>query len=169
MAAQLFIRWARLGVWDRLLGLALECRVTLGMAFLDTTSVRRTTRRRGRPKRGNCAGNGGGEALGRSRGGYGTKAVVIADGAGRPVAFRLAPGQAHELPHALPLLAQLPGVPRPIVVDRGYSCHAFREHDWSLGTRPAVPPKRNKEQVACPAWACHNRSRVERLWARLKK
>ena len=94
---------------------------------------------------------------------------MIADGAGRPVAFRLAPGQAHELPHALPLLAQLPGVPRPIVADRGYSCHAFREHVWSLGTRPAVPPKRNKEQVACPAWAYHNRNRIERLWARLKK
>ena len=36
------------------------------------------------------------EALGRSRGGYGTKACVIADGRGRAVAFALAPGQAHE-------------------------------------------------------------------------
>src|SRR3954466_7845234 len=43
-------------------------------------------------------------ALGRSRGGYGTKACVIADGLGRAVAFILAPGQAHELPHAVPLL-----------------------------------------------------------------
>src|SRR3954447_22737765 len=42
------------------------------------------------------------EALGRSRGGYGTKACVIADGLGRAVAFILAPGQAHELPHAIP-------------------------------------------------------------------
>src|SRR3954454_17438917 len=32
------------------------------------------------------------EALGRSRGGYGTKACVIADGPGRAVAFILAPG-----------------------------------------------------------------------------
>src|SRR5690606_20385207 len=32
------------------------------------------------------------EALGRSRGGYGTKACVIADGAGRALAFRIAPG-----------------------------------------------------------------------------
>src|SRR4028119_2206015 len=147
MAAQLCIRWARLGVWGRLRGLALECRVTLGMAFLDSTSLRAHQKAAGQPKRGNCAGNGGGEALGRSRGGYGTKAVVIADGAGRPVAFPLAPGQAHQLPHALSLLAQLPGVPRPIVADRGYSCHAFREHVWSLGTRPAVRLKRNKEQV----------------------
>ncbi|MGV3720350.1 MAG: STAS domain-containing protein, partial [Actinomycetota bacterium] len=48
------------------------------------------------------------EALGRSRGGYGTKACVIADSQGRAVAFRIAPGQAHELPEAIPLLDRLP-------------------------------------------------------------
>ena len=36
-AAQIFIRWARLGVWDRLLDLAQERGVELGMAFLDGT------------------------------------------------------------------------------------------------------------------------------------
>jgi transposase len=40
MAAQTFIRWARLGVWDRLLRLAQERGVQLGMTFLDGTSVR---------------------------------------------------------------------------------------------------------------------------------
>jgi hypothetical protein len=54
----------------------------------------------------------GREALGRSRGGYGTKACVMADGQGRAIAFRLAPGQAHELPHAVPLLDRMPGVPK---------------------------------------------------------
>src|SRR3954467_7512487 len=61
------------------------------------------------------------EALGRSRGGYGAKACVIADGLGRAVAFILAPGQAHELPHAVPLLERLPGVPKWVVADRGLS------------------------------------------------
>ena len=37
---------------------------------------------------------------------------MIADGLGRAVAFILAPGQAHELPHAIPLLERLPGVPK---------------------------------------------------------
>ena len=44
------------------------------------------------------------EALGRSHGGYGTKACVIGDKTGCAVAVRLTPGQAHELPHATPLL-----------------------------------------------------------------
>src|ERR671933_884685 len=39
-AAQTFIRWARLGVWERLLGLAQERGVQLGMTFLDGTSIR---------------------------------------------------------------------------------------------------------------------------------
>src|SRR5829696_1409418 len=109
------------------------------------------------------------EALGRSRGGYGTKACVIADGLGRAVAFILAPGQAHELPHAVPLLACLPGVPKWVVADRGLSSHAFREHIWTLGARPAIPSRRNEDEVACPAWVYNNRSHVERLWARLKE
>ena len=52
------------------------------------------------------------EAPGRSRGGFGTKACVITDAIGRAVAFVLAPGQDHELPHAIPLLGKLPGVPK---------------------------------------------------------
>ncbi len=39
-AAQIFIRWARAGVWERLLDLVQECGVKLGMVFLDGTSVR---------------------------------------------------------------------------------------------------------------------------------
>ena len=94
---------------------------------------------------------------------------MIADSAGRAVAFHIAPGQAHELPHAVPLLATLPGVPRWVVADRGYSSHAFREHIWNLGARPAIPPKRNEAPVACPDWIYNNRNRVERLWGRLKE
>jgi transposase len=94
---------------------------------------------------------------------------VIADGSGRAVAFSLAPGQAHELPQAVGLLARLPGVPRWVVADRGYTSHAFREHIWNLGSRPVIPPQRHEAPVACPAWIYHNRNRVERLWARLKE
>ena len=39
-AAQIFIRWARAGVWERLLTLVQERGITLGMVFLDGTSVR---------------------------------------------------------------------------------------------------------------------------------
>jgi transposase len=40
MAARTFIRWSRLGVWERLLALVQERGVELGMTFLDGTSIR---------------------------------------------------------------------------------------------------------------------------------
>jgi transposase len=109
------------------------------------------------------------EALGRSRGGYGTKARVIADGSGRAVAFALAPGQAHELPLAPALLGRLPRVPLWVVGDRGYSSGGFRDLIWDSGARPAIPTRCNEAPVACPAWIYNNRTFVERLWARLKE
>ncbi len=94
---------------------------------------------------------------------------MIADGLGRAVAFIVAPGQAHELPHAIPLLDRLPGVPKWVVGDRGYASTAFRQHIWERGARPAIPSKRNEAPVACPDWIYTNRNMVERLWARLKE
>ncbi len=64
---------------------------------------------------------------------------------------------------------RLPEAPLWVVGDRGLASHAFRERVWDLGARPAIPPKCNEEPVACPAWIYANRSRVERLWARLKE
>jgi transposase len=54
-AAQTFIRWARLGVWDRLLAMAQEQRVELGMAFLDGTSVRAHAKAAGAAQKGDLA------------------------------------------------------------------------------------------------------------------
>ncbi len=52
MAAQTFIRWSRLGVWDRLFGLVKARGVDLGMVFLDGTSIRAHAKAAGAAKRG---------------------------------------------------------------------------------------------------------------------
>src|SRR5215204_2573208 len=54
-AAQTFIRWAHLGVWERLLRLAQERGVQLGMTFLDGTSIRAHHKAAGAGKRGPTA------------------------------------------------------------------------------------------------------------------
>ncbi len=51
-AAQTFIRWARLGVWERLLALVQEQGVQLGMTFLDGTSVRAHQKAAGAARKG---------------------------------------------------------------------------------------------------------------------
>ncbi len=144
---RLFIRWARLGVWERLLLLAQERGGpgARGPTRDDVSGRHQHPRapqgRRGGPQRGSSAERDSREALGRSRGGYGTKACVIADGLGRAVAFILAPGHAHKLPQAIPLLNRLPGVPKWVVADRGFSSLAFCEHIWERGAQPAIPSK----------------------------
>ena len=56
-----------------------------------------------------------------------------------------------------------------IVADRGYSSHALRMLIWDLGSRPAIPTRRNEAPVACPPWIDTNRNLVERCWSRLKE
>src|SRR4051812_12370881 len=82
-AAQTFIRWAHLGVWERLLRLAQERGVQLGMTFLDGTTIRAHQKAAGAARKG---------ALQRSGipakpwavrvGAMGPRRCVIADGLG---------------------------------------------------------------------------------------
>ena len=51
-AAQIFIRWSRAGVWERLLSLVQERGVQLGMVFLDGTTIRAHQKAAGAAKRG---------------------------------------------------------------------------------------------------------------------
>ncbi len=57
MAAQTFIRWARLGVWERLLDLAQARGVALGMTFLDGTNIRAHQKAAGAAKKGDLEHN----------------------------------------------------------------------------------------------------------------
>jgi transposase len=50
-AAQTFIRWSRLGVWEQVLALAQEQGVQLGMTFLDGTSIRAHQKAAGGPEK----------------------------------------------------------------------------------------------------------------------
>jgi transposase len=52
MAAQTVIRWARLGVWERLLELAQARGIQLGMTFLDGTNIRAHAKAAGTAKKG---------------------------------------------------------------------------------------------------------------------
>ncbi len=50
-AAQTFIRWSRLGVWEQLLALMQKDRVELGMTFLDGTNIRAPPKAAGAPRK----------------------------------------------------------------------------------------------------------------------
>ena len=108
------------------------------------------------------------EALGRSRGGYGTKACVITDGAGRAISFARRPVRLMNFPW--PRIWSI-ACPSSRLGRRRQRLCVARVPPVHLGPgrRPAIPTKKNEAPVACPGWIYNNRNRVERLWARLKE
>lgn len=50
-AAQTFIRWAKKGVWERLLELVQGAEISFGMVFLDGTNIRAHQKAAGAPKK----------------------------------------------------------------------------------------------------------------------
>lgn len=93
-------------------------------------------------------------AVGRSRGGYGTKLSLVTDGRGLPLAFAVAAGQAHESKQLGPVLeaVRLPrsgrGRPRRrpgrLAGDKGYSYPRVREYLRRRGIGAVIP--RRKDQ-----------------------
>ena len=57
MAAQTFIRWSRLGAWERLLALVQENGIKLGMTFLDGTNIRAHQKAAGASRKGDLQKN----------------------------------------------------------------------------------------------------------------
>lgn len=110
------------------------------------------------------------EALGRSRGGLGSKIVGVCDAAGRLVDFLLTPGQAHELAPSLTLLRRLPEAPDWALADMARDAQQFRSAARAMGAIPVVPSRRGaKQPQPCPAYIYRHRNLIERCWARLKE
>ena len=110
------------------------------------------------------------EALGRSRGGFGTKIVGVCDAAGRLVDFLLVAGQAHELAPSLTLLKRLPEAPDWALADMACDAQAFRDAARAMDAIPVVPSRRNAtEPQPCPDYIYRHRNLIERCWSRLKE
>jgi len=110
------------------------------------------------------------QALGRPRGGFGSKIIGVCDSAGRLVDFVLTPGQAHELAPSLRLLKRLPKAPAWALADRACDATAFRAAARAIGSIPVVPSRKNaKQPEPCPDYIYRHRNLIERCWSRLKE
>ena len=95
-------------------------------------------------------------ALGRSRGGFGTKLHLVTDGTGLPLAVEVSPGQAHESKHVEPVLnavrvGRLRGGrprrrPRAVAGDRGYSYPAVRAWLRAHHIHPVIPERDDQRE-----------------------
>lgn len=94
-------------------------------------------------------------ALGRSRGGYGTKLHLVTDVNGVPLAVEISPGEAHESKFVEPVMksicikAKKKGPPRTkpkrLLGDKGYSIPRVRNYLKSRAIKAVIPKKSNEK------------------------
>ncbi len=89
-------------------------------------------------------GNAGAEALGRSRGGFGTKIHAITDALGNPLDFVLTGGQASDIGQAEALLALTPEGAEAFIGDKGYDSDAPVQAIEARSMEAVIPPRSNR-------------------------
>lgn len=108
------------------------------------------------------------QALGRSRGGFGTKIHGSFDGLGHPVELKLTPGQASDIGQATELLAD--HEPDAVIGDKGYDGDEFVEAVEARGAEAVIPPKKNRlEPREYDRHTYKERNLVERFWSKAKQ
>lgn len=156
-----FRRWQRDGTIARILerlhlALNAEGRIAVDLWCIDATLIRGSRAAGGarRDAEENVPGEPAHHALGRSRGGFGTKLHLVVSHDGVPLGAALSPGEAHESQYVEPVLQCVrlrhPGPGRPrvrpdaLVGDKGYSYPTIRRYLRRCGVRAVIPTRSNQ-------------------------
>ena len=124
--------------------------------------------RRRRPQKWDGTGGQDEQALGRSRGGFGTKIHGAISGLGLPAKWILTPGQASDMTHAGELIEGLPI--EVVIADKGYDSRAVVEVIEAQGAEAVIPSLKNRaEQRDYDRERYKDRNLVERFWFQVKQ
>lgn len=119
--------------------------------------------RRRRPKKH------GAQALGRSRGGFGSKVHCVADALGNPLAFTVTGAEQADITQAQTLLDKAADA-QVVTADKGYDSNALVSAIEDRGAQANIPPRSNRKSPR--AYDLHRykaRHLIENLFARLKQ
>lgn len=112
------------------------------------------------------------QALGRSRGGFGTKIHFKCDLAGDPLDFHLTGNEASDSRQFETLLGIGPEVtPRAVITDKGYDAKANRAAARSRGICPVIPHRSNVKDRPrfFPKRLYKLRARIEQFIGKIKR
>ena len=120
-----------------------------------------------REKKANGTGGKETQALGRSRGGFGTKVHAAVSGL-LPVKLILTPGQAADVTQAKTLIE---GVPFEVVIaDKGYDSKEVVTWVEQAGGEAVIPNRSNATKPREIDWSRYkDRNLVERFWSKAKQ
>jgi transposase len=159
-------RWTAAGVWERVVDALRAMAPDAGWEahILDSSVIRAHAHAAGARRRT------GGQALGRSRGGFSTKLHLRCDANGLPLAIVLTPGQRHEMRAFDMLVEGMARGTRCLIGDMGYDADRARQDLLLRGVLPVIPsnPAR-KEPLPLDRALYRMRNRVERLNNKLKQ
>jgi transposase len=172
-----FRAWSSTGLLDRALRrLQLAATVMRGRSSevwcVDTTVVRASRAAAG-ARRSRDSDEPRDHALGRSRGGFGTKVALVCDGRGTPLAAQIGPGQEHDLQRLRPTVRaalSLGRRPRRLTADKAYSVAWVRSWLRRRRIAPVIPTRSDQPaDEAFDARTYRRRNVVERLVGWLKE
>lgn len=110
------------------------------------------------------------EALGRSRGGFGTKVHAVVDALGNCLYLTLTPAECADSPQLPVLLAALAQSPGAVVCDKAYDTNKVLETIAAQQAQPVIPPKATRlDQRAYDKNLYADRNKIERFFGRLKE
>lgn len=130
-----FDRWSAKGVWLRIFEEMKD--PDLEWLILDSTVIRAHQHAAGAEKK-----TGADQALGRSRGGFGTKLHIGVDGLGNPVELILSGGQEADINQGKALIND--HNPKAVIADKGYDADHFVAAIEASGAEAVIPPKKNR-------------------------
>jgi transposase len=148
-----FNEWCKKGVWQRIFQSVQDA--DLEWLMLDSTVIRAHLHAAGMNT------DEDDQALGYSRGGFGTKIHIAVDALGNPVSIHLSPGQDADVTHAKELIGD--HEPDAVLADKGYDSDELVEHVEARGAEAVIPPKKNRvEPRAYDKDLYRERNKVER-------
>ena len=161
-----FDRWARKGVWREVFEVLQD--PDLEWLILDSTVIRAHQHAAGARKGDDGTGGQADQALGRSRGGLGTKIHAAVSGLMLPVRLLLTAGQEADVTQAEKLIE---GLPIEVVIgDRGYDSDKLVGVIQGKGAKAVIPPRGNRnEQRGYDEERYKDRNLGERFWQKVKQ
>ncbi|KAA8384850.1 MULTISPECIES: IS5 family transposase [Alphaproteobacteria] len=159
-----FIRWSRLGVFDRIFVALTEQAGRSKRLMIDATHLKAHRTAASLLKKGLFP-----RHIGRTKGGLNSKLHAVCDSQGRPVRLHLTAGQVSDFKGADVLLANLPEETQEILGDRGYDSNKIRQSLADRNITACIPPKKNRKSKPPYDWHLYKkRHLIENMFAKLK-